>query len=442
MRDLLMLGVMLGMVPMAFMNGFVAFLLWTYMNVMSPQLYLYGFMISFRYSFVFAALALGALLLGRVKDRGRFLIDTSTVLIMVFVTHATLSALFSMQPNFNVVIREQFFVKGMALALTAPFFLTSRWRIHMTLIVLVAGLGFHGIMDGLKVIASGGGHQVQGILNSTLSDNNLFALGMVMLLPLCLYLAKYSEHRVARWASLGTFGLCVMTVLGSNSRGGFVALAILGFWYWVTSPRKLLSAVFIVIVATGIVQFAPERWFDRIETIKDAGSDQSFLGRVAAWKISVNIANDHPIFGAGFDATQMQWIWEKYKHTPNFINIEIPEMLPKAAHSNYFQVLGDLGYIGLLIFLALLASAFATSRKIKRLAKSASGDNAWAVDLSTAITLSLVAFMAGGAAVSLAYFEFAYLLIVMLSIIRRVLEQQASSPPAQLAPQRRKSANV
>src|SRR5690606_35298879 len=101
MRELLMLGVMLRMLPMAFMNGFVAFLLWTYTSVLSPHVYMYGFMISFRYAFVFAALALGALVLGRVKDRGRFLVDPPTVLILVFITHATLSALFSMQPNFH-----------------------------------------------------------------------------------------------------------------------------------------------------------------------------------------------------------------------------------------------------------------------------------------------------------------------------------------------------
>ena len=442
MRDLLMLGVMVGMVPMAFMNGFVAFLLWTYTSVLAPHVYMYGFMIGFRYAFVFAALALGALVLGRVKDRGRFLVDAPTVLIMAFIAHASLSALFAMQPNFHIAYRQEFLIKGMALALAAPFFVTSRWRIHLILVVLVAGLGFHGIVDGLKVIVSGGGHTVKGIPNSTLSDNNLFALGMVMLLPLCLYLAKYSEHRVARWASLATFGLCVMAVLGSDSRGGFLALAILGFWYWVTSPRKLVSAMFVAIIAVGIVQFAPERWFERIETIKDADSDQSFLGRVSAWKVSVNIANDHPIFGGGFDATQIQWIWEKYKDKPNFINIYIGDMGAKAAHSNYFQVLGDLGYVGLLIFLALLASAFATRRKIRRLAARDPTGSAWAVDLSTAITLSLVAFMAGGAGVSLAYFELMYLLIVILSIVRRVLEQQVSPPRIKLTPQRGKSAHV
>jgi probable O-glycosylation ligase (exosortase A-associated) len=301
-------------------------------------------------------------------------------------------------------------------------------------VAVVAGLGFHGVLDGLKMITSGGSHIVYGIPKSTLSDNNLFAVGMVMLLPLTLYLAKYSANRWARWSSLGVFGLCVMAVLGSNSRGGFLALAVLGLWYWATSPRKLLSTLFVVVVSVAVVQVAPERWFDRMETIKDADQDKSFMGRVAAWKVSVNIANDNPVFGAGFDATQVRWIWDKYKYTPNFIDINIPDEISyKAAHSNYFQVLGDLGYVGLLIFLALLASAFITRWQVKSLARRSPGDHTWAVDLATAINLSLVAFMAGGAGVSLAYFELVHLQIVMLSIIRRLLIQQTMQVPSAAA---------
>lgn len=435
MRDLLMFLVTLGMVPMAAMNGFVAFLLWVYVNLLSPHVYLYGFMSSFRYAFVYAGLTLGLLFLGRVKERGQFLLDRSTFLLLLFIGHTIVSALLAWNSNPLVEFRLEYFIKGMALAVVVPLFLTSRWRIHITILMVVAGLGFHGIVDGLKMVTSGGSHIIYGIPRSTLSDNNLYALGMVMLLPLTLYMAKHSAHHWVRWGFLFAFALCVMTVLGSNSRGGFLALAVLGIWYWFTSPRKLLSTLFVAIVAVGVVHFAPERWFDRIETIKDAGEDSSFLGRVAAWKVSVNIANDNPFFGAGFDATMAGHIWEQYKYTDNFIDIKVPaEMGFKAAHSNYFQVMGDLGYVGLLIFLALLASAFITRWEIQALAKKSSSDVSWAVDLATAINLSLVAFMVGGAGVSLAYFELAHFQIVMLSVIRRWLleesSRQVSSPVA------------
>ncbi len=73
-----MLVIVMGWVPMAFMNGFVAFLLWVYTTLLSPHIYLYGFMVEFRFVFVFAVLALGALALGRVKDK--VVIDTKGVL--------------------------------------------------------------------------------------------------------------------------------------------------------------------------------------------------------------------------------------------------------------------------------------------------------------------------------------------------------------------------
>lgn len=434
MRDLLMLGVTLGMVPLALMNGFVAFLLWIYINLLSPQAYLYGFMMDFRYVFMYAVVALAALMLGRLKDRAKFLADTSMVLIIIFIVHSLIAAFLSPSSNSLVAYRSELFIKGMALCVVAPFFINSRWRIHLTIVAIVAGLGFHGVVDGLKMISSAGAHIVRGIPNSTLTDNNLYALGIVMLLPLTLYLAKYSTSQLARWGALSVFGLCVMAVLGSNSRGGFVALAILGVWYWVTSPRKLKSTLLIVIVAIGVVQFAPPRFFDRMETIKEADQDASFLGRVAAWKVSVNIANDHPLFGAGFDSTQVKSIWDQYKFTPNFIDINIPESIGyKAAHSNYFQVLGDSGYVGLLIFLSLMASAFMTRWRVKALASKRPVEFAWALDLSTSINLSLVAFMVGGAAVSLAYFELVYLQIVLLSVIHRLLQEQIKATPSYTA---------
>lgn len=432
-----MLGALMAMIPMAFMNGFVAFLLWVYASVLSPQLYLYGFMQGFRFVFVFAGIALLLLWMRKVQDRGRFVPDATSVVLLLFVIHTILSSIFSIQPNPAVWFRLDIFLKGIVLAFMAPFFLTSRWRIHVMLIVLVIGLGFHGVVDGLKMIASAGAHNILGIPTSSLSDNNLYALGMVMLLPLILYLAKYSAHRITRWIALIAFSLCVMTVLGSNSRGGFLALAILGIWYWITSPRKILSLVFVAVVAVGVVQFAPERWFERIETIKDAAADQSFLGRVAAWKVSVNIANDNPLLGAGFHAVERQWIWNQYKVTPNIISSVVPQIPAKAAHSNYFQVLGDLGYIGLILFLALLASAFVNRWRIQALAAKSRSDTTWATDLATAINLSLVAFMAGGAGVSLAYFELVYLFIMMLPAIHRILILESAKTKAPVSAQQR-----
>ena len=418
-----MFVITLGLVPMAFMDGFIAFLLWIFTTLMSPANYLYGFMQGFRYVFVFAGIAALLLMLGRVKERGKFPWNASTVLLLFFVVHGMLSAAFALQPNPLLEIRVETFWKGMALALMAPFFLSSRWRIHMTLVVLALGLGFHAVVDGLKVIASGGTHNVVGVTSSSLTDNNLYALGMAMLVPLLMYLYRYSAHRYAKLVAVFGVVVTIMTIIGTNSRGGFLALAVVGFWYWLTSHRKLTSLVVLAVLAFGVVQMAPERWFDRIESIRTAGEDDSFMNRVAAWRVSASIASDHPVFGGGFNAVQNYWIWDEHKDRPSLFAVDMSKYTPKAAHSIYFQVLGDLGYVGLLLFLALLISAFYARARVKRIyAKTQRG--LWALDLSNAGCLSLVAFMAAGGGVSLAYFELVYFLIVMLSLLPTIMQNE------------------
>lgn len=418
-----MLGIMLGLVPMAFMDGFIAFLLWIFTTVMSPGNYLYGFMQGFRYVFVFAGIAALLLLMGRLKERGKFEWNISTVLLLLFIVHGLLSTAFALRPNQLLDIRLETFLKGMALALVAPFFLSTRWRVHLTLVVLVLGLGLHAVVDGLKVIASGGAHNVVGVPNSSLTDNNLYALGMAMLVPLLMYLYRYSAHRYARLAAAVGVALTILTIIGTNSRGGFLALAVVGFWYWMISHRKMVSLMVVTVFAIGIAQVAPERWFDRIESIQTAGEDDSFMNRVAAWRVSLSIANDHPVLGGGFNAVQNYWIWDEYKNRPSVFNVDVSKYSPKAAHSIYFQVLGDLGYLGLMLFLALLGSAFYARSRVKCIYEQ-TRRGLWALDLCNAGCLALVAFMAAGGGVSLAYFELVYFLIVMMSLLPSIMQSE------------------
>lgn len=421
-----MFGIMLGLVPMAFMDGFVAFLLWIFTTVMSPANYLYGFMQGFRYVFVFAGIAVLLLIIGRMKDRGTLVWSISTVLLLLFIVHGFISAAFGLQPNSLLAIRVETFWKGMALAFMAPFFLSNRWRIHMTIVVLALGLGLHAVVDGLKVVASGGAHNVVGVPNSSLTDNNLYAVGMAMLLPLLMYLYRYSAIRYAKWAAAAGAVLTIMTIIGTNSRGGFLALVVVGLWYWLMSHRKLLAMVVVCIVTVGVVHFAPERWFDRVDTIQNATEDPSFMNRVAAWRVSMSIANDNPVLGGGFNAVQNYWIWDEYKGRPSLFNVDMSLYTPKAAHSIYFQILGDLGYVGLLLFLSLMTSVFVMRLRVKSMVKQL-GRGQWALDLSNSICLAIVAFMAGGAGVSLAYFELVYFLIGMQAVLPGILQAEATA---------------
>ena len=68
----------------------------------------------------------------------------------------------------------------------------------------------------------------EGLAGHALGDRNELALAFVMTLPICYYLlGQYGQRsRIISLGLLGTMLLLVTAVIGTQSRGGFVALAI------------------------------------------------------------------------------------------------------------------------------------------------------------------------------------------------------------------------
>ena len=190
-----------------------------------------------------------------------------------------------------------------------------------------------------------------------------------MVIPLAIYLARHSAVRAVRTGWLVVAGLSVVTVVMTFSRGGFVGMLLLGAFYVKNSRNKLASLGLVALAGVLIYALAPDSWFDRLNTIKEAGDDGSFMGRVVAWKISWLIAMDHPLFGGGPHAVQHLLVWDTYKPllaSLDFIATPPPDSTPHAAHSIYFELLGDIGFVGLGIFLACVGVAIWNCRWIVR----------------------------------------------------------------------------
>ena len=429
MRDLAMLGVMLFMVPMALRNGLVAFLLWGYFSLLTPKFYMHGFMQNIRYVFIFAAIAIVFVAAKKVKNIGKLQWQSTNILLVLFVLQGAMSWLLGIDPNPLSEDRFVFFAKGVAFCLLMPYFINTRWRVHALLLMIALGLGVHGVIEGLKYISSAGAHRVNGIPNSSLSDNNLFAVGMVMVIPLMIYLSQYSRNKLVAVGCAIAALLTVLCVLGTNSRGGFLGLAAVGGWLFLSSRKKFRAMLFIVAGCIVVYYFAPDVWFERMSTINSADEDASFMGRVAAWRISSAIALANPLFGGGFHAVEIQWIWDLYREAPNllpFVTLQDIPLIAKASHSIYFQVLGDMGFIGMALFLAILTNAFWVARDIRSLAAKQE-EHEWLVDLAKSIMVSLVAYIVSGGGVGLAYYELSWILLSLLGILRQILLQQVNN---------------
>jgi hypothetical protein len=94
----------------------------------------------------------------------------------------------------------------------------------------------------------------------------------------------------------------------------------------------------------------------------------------------------------------------------------------QAAHSIVFSVLGDHGWIGLLLSGFILALGW---RSASWVIAQSRGDPSlsWAAGLMRMIHVSLLAYLVGGAFLSLAYFDLPWHLIAIVLICHRLTEQ-------------------
>jgi probable O-glycosylation ligase (exosortase A-associated) len=420
MRDLIFLGVWAVLLPLNFVSAHVGVLLWVWVALLSPNELLYGFMSGVPFNKIVAIVTLGLVFLH--KDKKDPYLDTVLWVLLFFAISVTISWANSIVSTADGESLYEKAIKVMVLSLTIASVMTTRHRMHLLVIMITVAYGFIGVEQGIMSIASGGGHKILG--SGSVGDNNSVATAMLMIIPLTFYLAKYSAMAVVRMCFWAVLGLCLVTVIMTFSRGGFVGLLVLAAFTIKNTRNKVAS--FAIVAAAGLLVFtlAPSSWFDRLSTMDDASNDGSFMGRVVAWKISLLIALDHPFFGGGMHAVQQFLVWSNYKeslHRVNFVTTPPPDDIPHAAHSIYFEILGDLGFVGLALFLTVLALTYWNCNRICRLSKG-NPSLAWADDLGRMLQISLVVYMVTGAALSMGYFELIYIFIGLISRCRRTVE--------------------
>ena len=154
----------------------------------------------------------------------------------------------------------------------------------------------------------------------------------------------------------------------------------------------------------------PEHFFHRMDTISTATQDPSFEGRLYSWRVAYLYASDHFPFGAGFYGPQLFAVYHHY----------FPNRTALAAHSIYFQVLGEHGFIGLGLYLIILAAAFLRCSRIISVTRGLA-EQRWAHDLAIAIQASLFVFCVAGAALSMAYYDLFLIEVAMLLPLREII---------------------
>jgi probable O-glycosylation ligase (exosortase A-associated) len=204
--------------------------------------------------------------------------------------------------------------------------------------------------------------------------------------------------------------LSLVAAIGTQSRGALLAFIAVMLFFWLKSDRKVILGVGITVISIMILALMPDTWYKRMDTIQTYEEDSSAMGRINAWEYAYNAAN-HNILGVGFDS----WspiTFAMYAPNPRDVH---------AAHSIYFSVLADHGWIGLIMFLSIF---YLSWRKLKSLIKTTSNqEDSYEINLLTRmLQVSLIAYFVGGAFLSLSYFDLPWHLLSFIQIISRIID--------------------
>ncbi|MBC7951775.1 MAG: putative O-glycosylation ligase, exosortase A system-associated [Rhodospirillaceae bacterium] len=406
MRDIILVLGLLSMVPLVLRFPFAGVLAWGWLSLMNPHREVYGFAMGQPFNSAIAMLTLAAWAFS--KERKEWPGDRLSWVLVALGLWMTFNSLFAVEPDWSWPLWDRT-IKILVFVLLLGAMVVTKARLHATIWVMVISLGYYGVKGGVFTILTAGANKVLGPENTIIADNNHLALAIVMLLPLVNYLRLHTANRLARLGLGAAMALQVLTVLGSYSRGGIVALAVTAGYFWLRSKRKaalLLAGSVVFALAFSVM---PPAFFERMDSIQDAAQDQSFRGRLVSWEVCARYAKDHFPFGAGFSGTERKSVYNSY----------FPDETTHAAHSIYFQVLGEHGVPGLLLYLSAVALGFLNCRAVMRQTSDRAGF-AWAYDLANMSGVSLLAFCTGGAALSMAYYDGFLMLLVMMASLRKL----------------------
>ncbi|MDX9785225.1 MAG: putative O-glycosylation ligase, exosortase A system-associated [Desulfobacterales bacterium] len=402
MRDLLVLLFTVSSSFIALFKPWIGVLALAVIGYLNPHRYAWGFSVTMPiYFIVFSATVIG-MFLNRKESRA-FPLTRETMLFILLMLYFTLTTYLNPDHPFAAQSQWEKVMKIYIGIIPTFFLIRTKEQLKFLLFVIAISFGLVGLKGGIFAIGTGFSHKVWGPPYSFYADNNDIALALNMMLPVFLLCGRISTSKWLRIMFPVMFIFSVFSVICTWSRGGLLTLAVTVSAILLRQKRKRWLLVLIpgLLLAIPVAStHLPTKWFDRMQTIETYDEDASVLGRFEAWNYAYLRANMSPFSGGGFETFRG---------------------LAHDAHSAYFEILGEHGYVALLLWLSLLfGTMIALERVNRRAAKS--GKDGWIGDAAISVQTSLLAYAVGGAFLGVAYWDLFYHLnaiCVLLKILQR-----------------------
>lgn len=382
------------------------------------------------------SLIVGIFLIGvTLLSAPRFRVNAQVVFLFLFLGLSIVSlSIATAQTQEDAWRALQDFTKTVLITYLIVILVTDRKRFRIALLVLAVSLGAEQAKQAwVQLLVNPGGKNFNDL--TFLGDENHVGVGMLMLVPLIGALMRTSRYRWERYGHLFMLVGILYRGISTYSRGAFLGAGALAVTSVLRARHKVRTAIVTIAVAAVIVPVLPQSFWDRMNTIttKEDDMEKSSRSRLHFWRVAVAMADSSPLTGIGFSAFMSAYDTFDTSHG------EFGHR--RAVHSSWFNVLADLGYTGLLLFVLNIVGVFVGSWQVHWLSRRRP-EMRELRDYAAAFEQSLAAFAVSGSFVSFTYIEMLWHVIgfnIALVFIARdeaaALEAAVPTPaPAALAP--------
>jgi hypothetical protein len=265
-------------------------------------------------------------------------------------------------------------------------------------------------------------------LAGAIGEMNRFAQVMLMLVPLGMFRFYSETSRLLRLIALLSAALAGIGMILAFSRGAavaFVLLVVLMVFLKVIKPVQLLGFVLV----TALLMAALPQYSTRLISMQSitaflngdsSGGDENNLdgairGRATVMLAAAMVYADHPLVGVGPGM---------FSHYAREYSLDIGLRYitgDREAHSLYLGLAAESGTLGLFFFFTMLAATF---RDLLRVRSASQGRRPDLESIANSFMLALLAYLATGLFLHLAYMRYFWLMFALASAAGFVGKQE------------------
>ena len=417
MRDLAFLGFLAALLAMGLRRPFLFVLAYAYVDIVSPQHLSYSILTSIPISMIVAALAVGGWAL--MDDKKGVGVAPRQWLLIALLAYAGFTTFHADRP-IEALEKWEWVWKSMFWAIFLPLTLRTKLRIESYLLAMILSASAIIVTGGIKTVLSGGGYGELNLMvdsNSGLFEGSTISCVAIACVPIILWLARFGtvfppDWRVRLYAT-ALIGACLLIPIGTEARTGLVCIALLAVLMLRDVKRRFLYLALAGFVAVAAVPFLPQSFTSRMGTIAGYQADSSAGTRLAVWRWTWDYVKDKPL-GGGFEAYLQNRIAFNTVSTSTSGSVEMVRAQARtdegrAYHSAYFEMLGEQGFPGLLLWLTFHGVGVIRMEILRR--RYARSDDRWIAPLATALQHAQIIYLVGALFVGIAWQPFILMLL-------------------------------